>query len=187
MINEQSNNKKYIRNILILLILIIGSTFFSKIFKSKTTKALWTSTWTTHNFDELGIHLNLPVNLDRVKTDNKLNPAYGFESRHLAISLNTLSFENEQDVTTSEIANRLLDKFSSLMNFTSSNLKEDKSQSNGLISVITGSVSFDNQEYDLTHFCAKKDATYYIIIIYYKHGDEYGKKIKDRIISTAQI
>jgi len=184
--NEQSNNRKYKRNIIIFLIIIGGYTLFTRAFKAQTTEELWNSTWTTSSFEEPSIMLDLPVKLEEISSSDEPTQSYGFESRHISITLNTLKFRDDLEITVGELASRHFEKFSSLMNFKNSEVKHEM-QENPAINVLTGTLTLDNQKYQMTHFCVQKGTTYYIIFIYFKDGDEYGRKIKDRIISSVKV
>lgn len=187
MMNEQSKNKKYIKNLVIFFILIGGYTLFTRLLKAQTTEELWNSPWTTTSFDEPPIRIDLPVKLKEVSSNNDPNtPSHGFDSRHIAISLNVLKFRENPKIAIDELASRHFEKFSALMNFQNSRVTrelQEKPEDN----VLLGSFTLDNQKYEITHFSVQKGATYYILIIYYNDGDEHGRKIKDRIISSVKV
>ena len=160
---------------------------FTRLFKQHTTEELWNSTWTTSSFEEPSIMIDLPVKLEEVTSGDESNTrGYGFESRHIAISLNILKFQDDLEITVDELASRHFEKFSSLMEFQNSEVK-NVMQENPAVNVLIGSLTFDNQKYQITHFCVQKGTTYYMIIIYYKDGDEYGRKIKDRVVSSVKV
>ena len=185
--NDQSNNKKYIKNLVIFLILIGGYTLFTRLFKAQTTEELWNSTWTITSFEERPIRIDLPVKLKEVSSNNDPNtPSYGFESRHIAISLNVLKFREHPKIALDELASRHFEKFSALMNFQNSKVARGM-QEKPEVNVLLGSFTLDNHKYQITHFSVQKGTTYYILIIYYKDGDEYGRKIDDRIISSVKV
>jgi len=58
---------------------------------------------------------------------------------------------------------------------------------NPAVNALAGSMTLDNQKYQITHFSVQKGAAYSILVIYSKEGDEYGTKIKDRIISSVKM
>ncbi|HMG88804.1 MAG TPA: hypothetical protein VK589_02055 [Chryseolinea sp.] len=188
MLDEQPNNKKYLRNIVIFLLIIGGYTLFTKVFKADTTEQLWNSTWTTSSFEDPSIKIDLPVKLDEVSSsdDESNTRTYGFESRHISISLSTLKFQDDLEITLEELASQHFEKFSSLMNFQKLEVRQAMHENPG-VNVLAGSMTLDNQKYEISHFSIQKGTTYGTLIIYYQEGDEYGTKIKDRILSSVKM